>query len=135
MTTAKMKKKYASKINAFLKKLSSNKTVDKMSSLRTIYPMDVAVFYWLKNKGYIGLVGDVYKPRKTPISATDVASLVKYLKNIRRKSHVRVKKSHTKLNGSLHPSMNVSNNVKNTKKEYDLVLNVKLVVTSIEYKL
>lgn len=123
--------KYLPKVENFLRSLDSNKEISTMADLKHVHPMDNRVYYWLRENGYFGLVKGVYKPFLFTITSKDVNNMVNFITKQRNKRSTKPKvtmdiKKFTKpaLNGISVP-----------KKEYDLVLNVKLVVTSIEYKL
>ena len=144
MSKAKDKKTsaaYYTKVSYLIDNLEKNTKIKRLSDLKYIQPMDCKVYYWLRDNGFISFTkGVAIKQKGSRPSTTDIDNLVKFIRVKKKVTKVSkpalvVKRTYTprkKVDAGEFANLIVD---KAKAKGYDLVLNVKLVVTSIEYKL
>ena len=133
---------YYTKVSYLLSNLEQNIKIKRLSDLKYIQPMDCKVYYWLRDNGFISYTkGMAIKLKGSKPSTTDIDNLVKFIRTKKKVTKVSkpssvVKRTYTPRKKVIDAGEFANLIVDKAKaKGYDLVLNVKLVVTSIEYKL
>lgn len=137
--------KYQEKVNKLLGNLKQDSNIKTVNDLRKVQPLDNRAFYWLKDQGILKLNGyGNIVPTKAKITSDEAISLVKHIRKLRdsyKRSKPAKKRAYTRKAPVSTVDKPVVSNLaelildKAKGKNYDLTLNVKLVVTSIEYKL